>query len=851
MRSLLKSFGFLACFLFASECFGEQVYWGMEYWQDDYKDSATHKVFIIKVDLQAKGIRPFVTPELNGSVINTSKFVSTYGVQAGINTAFFDMGGTNKAIGYFSSDGQPYVNHSPNDGYPTIGFSQDNHYLYGINARSQMYNATSGSNVLVENGKAVDNGSGDFSKTTHPRTAVGIDQTGRYFYMIVVDGRYSGSTGMSLATLSNYMIGLGIYHGINLDGGGSSTMVIAGKGLMNRPTGGTYQRPVASHLGFFANSDCTPSEEICNNIDDDCDKLVNEEGICEAEDDPKYQSQIYEPQNTDIDGDGIADICARGVAGVYCALSKSGDLSKASVILELTNDAGWNDVSNYGTIRFADYNNDGLADLCARDDAGVKCWLSTGTGFGEATESIPMADADGYNDVKYYSTIRFADINGDGRDDMCARFKEGFRCYPSLGNGWDNPIELGDMADAQGWGEPKYYSTIRMADVNGDGKMDVCGRGSAGFRCWISNGDSFEKDFVAAAWSNDNGWGYPRYYETIRMADLNGDHKADICARDSGGVVCHLSQGNTMGDAFRGPELKDASGWNDYDNYSTFRFGDINGDGMDDMCVRANARFVCYLSTGEGFGDSYAIDDFSDDNGWNKPEQYRTIRLADIDKDRQVEVCGRNADGIRCFHFNGSGFEGTPVLGPQWGDGSGWNKPEYYSTLRIGGPIVKTCSLQTEICDQIDNNCNQKIDENNVCCEPSDEICDGIDNDCDGETDEDDVCCVDEICDDIDNDCDGEIDEDNVCCESSKEICDGIDNDCDGEIDEGDVCKTEEPGEVPDKDDSQTEIALVYNEDCGCSMTGRKSSTGIWGCVCLFGGMLWWRRRRDARNAGK
>ena len=870
MRQIIQFIVLATCLLSTSVCFAEQVFWGIDYWQEDVKSNGKpSKMFILKVDLQAKGVRPFVTPELNGKLLTTSKFVDTYKVQVGINTAFFDMGGTNKAIGYFASDGVPYSNHIPNDGYPTLGFTKENKYLQGIDDRPSMYNACSGSDVIIKDGQVVEK-SGSFSTTTHPRTAAGIDQSGRYFYMVVVDGRKeSWSTGMSLKTLAENMIRLGVYNGINLDGGGSSTMVIAGRGLMNRPTGGTSQRSVASHLGFFADAECTPSEEICNYFDDDCDGLVNEEGICEATEDPSVQSMIYDPQSTDIDGDGIADICARGSAGIHCAFSKSGNLTEARIVLELSDGAGWNDVSNYGTIRFADYDGDGKADLCARDDAGVLCWMFDGEKFSKTSEKVAMSDADGFNDVKYYSTIRFADINGDGRDDMCARFKEGFQCYPAVDNGWGTPIPLGDMSDEQGWGNPQYYSTIRTGDINGDGMMDVCARGSAGFRCWLSQGDKFAPDFIAAAWSDENGWNHPQYYETIRLADINGDHKADICARDAEGIVCHLSQGTSMGEAFRRPAFSDRDGWNDYDNYSTFRFGDINGDGMDDFCARANAQFACYLSTGTGFGDAVTIADMSDEKGWNQPNQYRTIRLGDVNGDHKMDVCGRNAEGVQCYSYHGSGFDAIP--GPAFGNDSGWGNIVYYSTLRIGGPVAKACSFQEEVCDAKDNNCNGQVDENNVCCVPTNEICDNQDNDCDGEIDEDNVCCVPEICDNQDNDCDGEIDEDNVCCEPSEEICDEKDNDCDGEIDEDDVCNQvpedcQPSEEICDQKDNDCDgkideddvcnhggegqahdssVNAYADDDCGCSVKGNASTPNPLIAFLLLGGLALWRRRRN------
>lgn len=155
----------------------------------------------------------------------------------------------------------------------------------------------------------------------------------------------------------------------------------------------------------------------------------------------------------------------------------------------------------------------------------------------------------------------------------------------------------------------------------------------------------------------------------------------------------------------------------------------------------------------------------------------------------------------------------------------------------------------TEVCDGVDNNCDQQVDEGfdndndgyttcNGDCDDTDfdvypgaqEICDGKDNDCDQQTDEDNdddndgysTCngdCNDidptvfpgasEICDGIDNNCNGSIDEgldtdgdgytscDEDCDDTdptlnpgAEEVCDGVDNNCDGIID--DICAGED-----------------------------------------------------------
>ena len=85
----------------------------------------------------------------------------------------------------------------------------------------------------------------------HPRTALGRTRDGQLVW-VVVDGRYKDrrSVGMSIAELTQLMGSLGCVDALNLDGGGSSTLVIGGE-LINRPEGGTFERPVPAGLGVF------------------------------------------------------------------------------------------------------------------------------------------------------------------------------------------------------------------------------------------------------------------------------------------------------------------------------------------------------------------------------------------------------------------------------------------------------------------------------------------------------------------------------------------------------------------------------------------------------------------------
>lgn len=114
---------------------------------------------------------------------------------------------------------------------------------WGLQGHPQM--AISGNHFLVHDGiiRAVDD------REMHPRTAVGVDADTGEVLLLVIDGRSDRSRGYTMVELANLMIDLGADEAVNLDGGGSSTMVAKNRNgamaVLNRPSDG-FQRWVAN-----------------------------------------------------------------------------------------------------------------------------------------------------------------------------------------------------------------------------------------------------------------------------------------------------------------------------------------------------------------------------------------------------------------------------------------------------------------------------------------------------------------------------------------------------------------------------------------------------------------------------
>lgn len=90
----------------------------------------------------------------------------------------------------------------------------------------------------------------DFAAARHPRTAVALDPGRSKLWLVVVDGRQEGwSAGMTLPELTQLLEGLGVRDALNLDGGGSSVMIVGGR-RVSRPSDAGGERAVVNALAL-------------------------------------------------------------------------------------------------------------------------------------------------------------------------------------------------------------------------------------------------------------------------------------------------------------------------------------------------------------------------------------------------------------------------------------------------------------------------------------------------------------------------------------------------------------------------------------------------------------------------
>lgn len=215
-------------------------------------------IHITRVDLNCKNVQ-LIASDQSDLKTTTSEFAAKYQTDVAINANFYWQDHT--PIGLVVSRGKRWSKYG--DVRNRVIFACDKANKCFIEAKNratpyhlkwqvaisgwQWFNAKSGKFECAEGDKV--GCVQDIFSGSHPRTMLGLDETQNQLYLIVVEGRRLTFSGVTLDELAQLAQKLGLSKAINLDGGGSSTMVVGNKRVNSLPILQSEERKVANHFG--------------------------------------------------------------------------------------------------------------------------------------------------------------------------------------------------------------------------------------------------------------------------------------------------------------------------------------------------------------------------------------------------------------------------------------------------------------------------------------------------------------------------------------------------------------------------------------------------------------------------
>ncbi|NUA97985.1 calcium-binding protein, partial [Azospirillum melinis] len=280
------------------------------------------------------------------------------------------------------------------------------------------------------------------------------------------------------------------------------------------------------------------------------------------------------------------------------------------------------------------------------------------------------------------------DVNGDGRADIVGFSSTSVQIALGKADGSFGPVQVaynGDFTPGYGGWNSQNVTSRMLADVNGDGRMDIVGFASNEVRVALGKEDG---TFAAAQRALTGNLTYGTTWTSMSqyprlLGDVNGDGRADIVGFSSVGVVTSLGQADgTFGAvnlAYNG-SFTTGYGWSNNNDYPRL-LGDVDGDGMADIVGFGGDKV--FIAQGRADGTfapmkvAYSDNFTKNTGGWTSEDQYPR-QLADVNGDGRMDIVGFASNGAYVSFGQADGTFSRMRIGTSDYGYNGWSNYNTY-----------------------------------------------------------------------------------------------------------------------------------------------------------------------------
>lgn len=374
--------------------------------------------------------------------------------------------------------------------------------------------------------------------------------------------------------------------------------------------------------------------------------------------------------SVDLNGDGLMDLVTGGFTGLHLYINQG--TATEPVWVEDSSCFNGLVVGNYPVMDLADVDADGDLDLVVgfSEDGSVKVYFNTGTA---SQASFNPAESITLGDIGLYAFPIFVDYNGDGlMDVLCGRDGQGFVFYENTGTA-TSPAWQENSGYFENLGMGTYWNSPTMADLNGDGKLDLLyGTVFGHLKLYYNTGTATEPNWqentsVFGGMLNTGGASNPVFYDW----DSDGDYDL-ICGQNMGYIKFYRNVGDAYTPAWQEENI---FGNLRHTLYSAVTVGDLDGDGLPDIIIGVfTGALHFHRNTGDGFEELAGYLPVDTIGGWAAP------RLIDMDQDGLLDLVVGLEDGTLRYYHN----IGTTTM-PSWEE-----QPNFFGSLDAGAHCVPT-----------------------------------------------------------------------------------------------------------------------------------------------------------------
>ncbi len=292
----------------------------------------------------------------------------------------------------------------------------------------------------------------------------------------------------------------------------------------------------------------------------------------------------------------------------------------------------------------ADFNNDGHLDLAtsnydeATGDGAVSVLLGNGGGSFQAAKTSATGP--------YPVSLAAGDFNADGKIDLATANASGYNAGVSILLGQSDGTFAAPVG-VSAYGE--FTNSVATGDMNADGKLDLVVSSGVLYgyvSVLLGHGDG---TFADAQPSGE----YSPFY-SVTLADINGDGKLDVATTMivSNAVAVFLGGGDGN---LQEPRAFSAGIGATFVGPNSLAAGDFNADGKVDLATANNESNSVSMLLGKGNGDFQTAQLFPAGNAT------RSATASDVNGDGKLDLVVATPGTVSVLLGNGAGSLGQPI----------------------------------------------------------------------------------------------------------------------------------------------------------------------------------------------
>lgn len=274
-----------------------------------------------------------------------------------------------------------------------------------------------------------------------------------------------------------------------------------------------------------------------------------------------------------------------GATAFVFGLSFSNQASAQNFAAPLTNPFNLTSTYQFAAPAFADLDGDGDLDLLAGEYYGaLKYYQNVGTSASPSF-AAPVTNPFGLDSSYMLALPTIGDLDNDGdMDVIVGTYGGNLKYYKNTGSA-TNPQFSAAQSNPFGLTSLGYFSIPTLADLDGDGDMDILAGGYYGVLYYFQNTGTASNPQFATPQANPFGLDSTYSLATPDFVDIDNDGDLDLFVGEYGGSIQYFKNiGSATNPQFDNP-VQNPFGFTSVVYYAFPAFADLDNDGDQDLMV--------------------------------------------------------------------------------------------------------------------------------------------------------------------------------------------------------------------------------------------------------------------------